>query len=78
MMPLRPVGAAGQTFASSAPLVVCAWLMSDGWALTRDEPSVVELEHDGARIRITADGVITPLGDDANRTARMLLLNSEE
>lgn len=78
-LPLRPIGAHGAQFTTSAPLAVIAWLQdSEGFTITRDELGLVELERDDERIRIDADGLITPLGERADRAARRLLLHSEE
>jgi hypothetical protein len=78
MMPIRPVGAHGERFQTSNPLIIVAWLQDQGFVLVVDEPGMVELERDQERIRIDADGQITPLGERADRAARRLLLNSEE
>lgn len=77
-LPIKPSNTSGTTFTTSAPLQIIAWLQSEGFTITRDEPARIDLERDQERISITAAGVITPLGDQRERAARRLLLNSEE
>lgn len=77
-MPLRPLDAHGQRFTTSAPFEIIAWLQSEGFTLAIDQPGLVELARNDERIRIDQAGQITPLGDQAARTAKMLLLHSEE
>lgn len=77
--PIRPTDAHGETYQTSDPLAIIAWLLQgEGFALIEDRPDLVTLRNGQQIIRLTAAGVITVAGDESARAARLLLLHSEE